>query len=98
MLQNNNYLDNYTYKFVKLNNEDLQHCPKAFHLYNKFMEGLDLYDGHCNNVLSSICSKKWTWPAFMRLIQASIVNALVIYNAAGYGKNKVGCVIPLYCR
>ena len=63
---------------------------KAFHLYNKFMEGVDLHNGHCNNVLPSIRSKKWTWIVFMRMIQASIVNALVIYNASGDGKNKVG--------
>ena len=25
MLENNNYLQNYTLKFIKLNNEDLQH-------------------------------------------------------------------------
>ena len=43
--------------------------PKAFHLYNKFMGGVDLYDGHCNNVLPSIHSKKSTWVVFMRLIQ-----------------------------
>ena len=64
--------------------------PKAFHLYNKFMGGVDLHDGHCNNVLPSIRSKKWTWVVFMRLIQASIVNALVICNASVDGKNKVG--------
>ena len=64
--------------------------PKAFHLYNKFMGGVDLHDGHCNNVLSSIRSKNWTWVVFMRLIQASIVNALVIYNASGDGKKNVG--------
>ena len=34
--------------------------PKAFHLFNKFMGGVDLHDGHCNNVLPSIRSKKWT--------------------------------------
>jgi len=28
--------------------------PKAFHLYNKFMGGVDLHDGHCNNVLPNI--------------------------------------------
>ena len=64
--------------------------PKAFHLCNKFMVGFDLHDGHCNNVLPSIRSKKWTWVVLMRLIQASIVNALVICNASGDGKNKVG--------
>ena len=64
--------------------------PKAFHLCNKFMRRVHLHDGHCNNVLPSIRSKKWTSVDFMRLIQASIVNALVIYSAAGHGKNKVG--------
>ena len=64
--------------------------PKAFHLYNKFMGGVDLHDGHCNNVLLRIRSKKWTWVVFMRLIQASIVNALLIYKAFGDGKNKLG--------
>jgi len=65
--------------------------PKAFHLYNKFMGGVDLHDGHCNNMLPNIRSKKWTWVVFReRLIQASIVNALVIFNAAGDGENKVG--------
>ena len=50
------------------------------------MEGVDLHDGHCNNVLPSIHSKKWTWVVFTGLIQAFIVNALVIYNAARDGK------------
>ena len=55
------------------------------------MGGVDLHDRHCNNVLPSIRSKKWTWFVFiLRLIQASIVNVLVIYNASGDGKNKVG--------
>jgi len=64
--------------------------PQAFHLYNKFMGGVDVHDGHCNNVLPSIRSKKWTWVVFMRLIQASITNALVIFNAAHDGNKKVG--------
>lgn len=60
--------------------------PQAFHLYNKFMGGVDLHDGHCNNVLPSIRSKKWTWIVFIRFIQASITNSLVIFNAAKGGK------------
>jgi hypothetical protein len=64
--------------------------PQAFHLYNKFMGGVDLHDGHCNDILPSIRSKKWTWVVFMRLIQASITNSLVIFNAANDGKKKVG--------
>ena len=63
--------------------------PKAFHLYNKFMGGVDLHDGHCINVLPSIRSKKWTWVVFMRLIQASIVNTLVIYNASEMARIKL---------
>ncbi|RLU16478.1 hypothetical protein DMN91_010546 [Ooceraea biroi] len=34
--------------------------------------------------------KKWTWVVWMRLIQAAIVNALVIYNATGTEKEKIG--------
>jgi len=63
---------------------------QAFHLYNKFMGGVDLHDGHCNNVLPSIRSKKWTWVVFIRFIQASITNSLVIFNAAKDGKEKAG--------
>lgn len=63
--------------------------PRAFHLYNKFMGGVDLHDGHCNNVLPSIRSKKWTWVVFIRLIQSSIVNSVVILNATRDEKEKV---------
>jgi len=54
------------------------------------MGGVDLHDRHCNNVLSNIRSKKLTWIVFIRLVQASIVNALVIFNAAGDEENRVG--------
>ncbi|XP_034944125.1 piggyBac transposable element-derived protein 3-like [Chelonus insularis] len=64
--------------------------PQAFYLYNQFMGGVGVHDGHCNNVLPSMHSKKWTWVVFMRLIQAAIVNSLVIYNAAGDSTKKVG--------
>lgn len=64
--------------------------PYAFHVYNKFMGGVDLHDSHCSNVLSCMRSKKWTWVVLMRLIQAAIVNALVIYNASDCTKKKVG--------
>lgn len=64
--------------------------PKVFYLYNKFMGGVDLHDGHCNNLLPSIRSKKLTWVVFIRVIQASIVNSVVIFNAAGCDKTKVG--------
>ena len=29
MSENKNYLKKYTWKFIKLNNEDLQHCKKV---------------------------------------------------------------------
>lgn len=64
--------------------------PKAVRVYNNFMGGNDVHDGHCNNLLPSIRSKKWTWVVFIRLIQASIVNALVIFNAASVEEKKVG--------
>ena len=64
--------------------------PKASYLYNTFMGGFDLHDGHCNNMLPSIRSKNWTWVVFMSLAQASIVNVLVIYNASGDCKSEVG--------
>ena len=64
--------------------------PQAFYLYNKFMGGVDVHDGHCNNVLPAIRSKKCIWVVFMRLIQASITNSLVIFNAANDGNKKVG--------
>jgi len=63
--------------------------PQAFHLYNRYMGGVDLHDGYCNNVIPSIRSKKWIWVVFMRLIQAAIVNSVVIFNACGDGKSKV---------
>lgn len=64
--------------------------PQAFHLYNKFMGGVDVHDGHCNNLLPSIRSKKWTWVVFIRFIQAAIVNSVVIFNATGDKTKKIG--------
>lgn len=62
--------------------------PNAFHLYNRYMGGVDLHDGHCNNIMPSIRSKKWTWIIFIRLIQSAIVNSVVLFNAANKGKKK----------
>ena len=33
--------------------------PQAFYLHKRFMAEVDVHDGHCNNVLTSISSKKW---------------------------------------
>ncbi|XP_066582088.1 piggyBac transposable element-derived protein 3-like [Prorops nasuta] len=62
--------------------------PHAFHIYNKYMGGVDTHDAHCNNLLPSIRNKKWTWVVFTRLIQASITNSVVIYNTASTGNKK----------
>lgn len=64
--------------------------PNAFFVYNQFMGGVDVHDQHCNKLLPSIRSKRWTWVVFMRLIQASITNATVIYNLANNNKKNVG--------
>lgn len=63
--------------------------PNAFHLYNRYMGGVDLHDGHCNNVMPFIRSKKWTWVIFTRFIQSATVNSVVLFNASNEGK-KVG--------
>ncbi|OXU23116.1 hypothetical protein TSAR_006640 [Trichomalopsis sarcophagae] len=44
------------------------------------MGGVDLHDQHCNALMPTIRSKKWTWCLVLRLIQASLANATVIYN------------------
>ena len=56
--------------------------PNAFCIYNKFMGGVDLHDQHANNVRPGIHSKKWTWIIMMRLVQAAVTNATVLYNEA----------------
>ena len=54
--------------------------PHCFSMYNQHMGGVDLHDQHCNTLMPSIRSKKWTWCFVLRLIQASLANATVIYN------------------
>ena len=62
--------------------------PNAFKVYNTFMDGVDLHDQHCNNLISIIRANKWTWIIFIGLIQASITNATVLYNSVS--KKKLG--------
>jgi len=40
--------------------------------------------------MPSIRSKKWTWVILLRLIQASITNAIVLKNLVSINKKKVG--------
>lgn len=62
--------------------------PRAFALYNKTMGGVDLHDQHCNDLKIDIHSKKWTWYIFLRIIEASITNALVVWNLCNSKENK----------
>lgn len=64
--------------------------PNAFKVYNSYMGGVDLHDQHCNKLMPIVRSKKWTWVVFMRLLQASIANATVLYNIASDDRKKVG--------
>lgn len=55
--------------------------PIAFSVYNQFIGGADIHDMYCSRILPMIIRfKKWTWVIFMRIIQASITNALVFWN------------------
>ena len=62
--------------------------PNAFYVYNRFMDGVDLHDSHCNNVQTCIRDKKWTRVVLIRLIQASNTNTLVIYNLSNNVESK----------
>ncbi|XP_058792563.1 piggyBac transposable element-derived protein 3-like [Phymastichus coffea] len=62
--------------------------PLVFSLYNLFMGGVDLHDQYCSALLPIIRSKRWTWLILMRIIQSSIANAVILYNACS-GKKKV---------
>jgi len=45
------------------------------------MGGVDLHDSHCNYLLPSFRSKKWTWVIFERLIQSAVTNVNVLSNS-----------------
>ena len=61
--------------------------PRGFVLYNKTMGGVDLHDQHCNDLKIDIHSKKWTWCNFLRIIEASISNATVLWNLCNLKKD-----------
>lgn len=60
--------------------------PFAFSLYNKFMGGVDLHDFRCKKASPSISSKKWTFKIFLRIIEASVTNALTLWNICNNDK------------
>lgn len=77
-------------RYVKGEGKKCLEFPNAFYVYNQFMGGVDVHDGHCNNLLPTIRSKKWTWVIFMRIIQAAITNATVLYNMVLNQKRNIG--------
>ncbi|XP_014487681.1 PREDICTED: piggyBac transposable element-derived protein 3-like [Dinoponera quadriceps] len=62
--------------------------PHAFTVYNQFMGGIDIHDQHCSRVLPIFRSKKWTLVILMRLIQATITNATVLWNSVKSEENR----------
>lgn len=63
--------------------------PDAFSNYNKYMGGVDIHDQYCSALLPIFRSKKWTWVVLMRVIQSSIANAVILYNAVRENKKKM---------
>ena len=63
--------------------------PQAFYAYNKSMGGVDLHDQHVHDLNIPIKGKKWTWYILLRLIEASISNAVVLSNLCSEKKTLV---------
>lgn len=49
--------------------------PNMINSYNRFMGGVDLHDNFISKYRVRIKGKKWWWPLFTNLIDASLVNA-----------------------
>ena len=69
--------------------------PNAFDLYNRIMFGVDLYDQHCSDICIRKRRRKWTWAIFLRLIESSISNALVLWNLCAEADHKKELMILL---
>ena len=61
--------------------------PFAFCVYNKYMGGVDLHDFRCKKASPSISSKKWPFKIFLRIIEASVTNAITIWNICNKDKS-----------
>lgn len=62
--------------------------PAAFLLYNKNMGGVDVHDQYCSKVFPTMRSKKWTFSIFVRLIQSSLTNAVILKNSVRQKEKK----------
>ena len=60
--------------------------PEIMKLYNFNMGGVDIIDQSVSTYRSNIKVKKWYWPIFLYLLDASISNAWQIYR---YSKNDI---------
>ncbi|XP_066598905.1 piggyBac transposable element-derived protein 3-like [Prorops nasuta] len=66
--------------------------PLAFTTYNKYMGGVDIHDQYCSKASPSMKSKKWTFSVFLRMIESSIANAIILSNAVRPEKTKKSTV------
>lgn len=57
--------------------------PHLIGVYNQHMGGTDLMDAHINNYRIGIRGKKWWWPIFTWLIDATINNAWILMRKNG---------------
>jgi len=62
--------------------------PAAFSVYNKNMGGVDVHDQYCSKAFPTMRSKKWTFSIFVRLIQSSLTNAIILANAVRQKEKK----------
>lgn len=76
------------YSKTEKNKVDIN-LPAAFAIYNKYMGGVDLHDQYCSSILPSMRSKKWTFSIFVRLIQSSLTNAVIIFNSVQEERKKM---------
>lgn len=67
---------------------DIQ-MPAAFSVYNKNMGEVDVHNQYCSKAFPAMRSKKWTYSIFIRLIQSSLTNAVILSNAVRVDKKKM---------
>ena len=56
--------------------------PKAIHMYNTYMGGVDRFDQNVGNYRAGIRSKKWWFPCFIFALEAAVQNAWQLYRIA----------------
>ena len=70
-----------TLRYSQVHKKRVTHdYPSIISAYNKFMGGVDGHDFRCKRVLSCIRAKRWTWAAFIKILQSSVTNATALKN------------------